>query len=73
MLQRTRMPAVRVEAGYVSHPDDAARLAQPAFRDDIAEAVVIALQRMYLGEEDTNSTGSLRVGDLRKVVEDLAG
>jgi N-acetylmuramoyl-L-alanine amidase len=73
LLQRTRMPAVRVEAGYVSHPDDAARLAQPAFRDDIAEAVVIALQRMYLGEEDTNSTGSLRVGDLRKVVEDLAG
>jgi N-acetylmuramoyl-L-alanine amidase len=73
LLQHTRMPAVRIEAGYVSHPDDAARLADPAFRDDIAEAVVVALQRMYLGEQDTTSTGALHVGDLRKVMEDLAG
>ena len=73
LLQHTQMPAVRVEAGYVSHPEDAARLADPAFRDDIAEAVVIAMQRMYLGEEDTSSTGALAVGDLRKIMEDLAG
>jgi len=65
LLQRTRMPTVRVEAGYLSHPLDAARLADPAFRDTIAEAIVIALQRMYLGEDDTNSTGVLRLGDLR--------
>ncbi len=73
LLQHTRMPAVRVEAGYVSHPEDAARLADPAFRDEIAEAAVIALQRMYLGDEDSSSTGTLRVGDLRKVIEHLAG
>ena len=59
------MPTVRMEAGYLSHPKDAARLADPAFRDTVAEAVVIAIQRMYLGEDDTNSTGVLRLGDLR--------
>lgn len=65
LLQRTRMPTVRIEAGYLSHPEDAARLADPVFRDTVAEAVVIALQRMYLGEDDTNATGVLRLGDLR--------
>lgn len=65
LLQQTVMPAVRVEAGYLSHPEDAARLAEPAFRDTLAEAVLVSLQRMYLGEDDTNTTGVLRLGDLR--------
>ena len=65
LLQRTQMPTVRIEAGYLSHPEDAARLAEPAFRDTLAEAIVIALQRMYLGEDDTIAPGVLRLGDLR--------
>lgn len=65
LLQRTLMPTVRIEAGYLSHAEDAAKLADPAFRDTLAEAIVIALQRMYLGEDDTNATGVLRLGDLR--------
>lgn len=69
ILQRTRMPSIRVEAGYLTHPDDAARLADPAFRDTLAEAVVVALQRMYLGEDDTNATGVMRLGDLRAYAE----
>jgi N-acetylmuramoyl-L-alanine amidase len=64
LLQRTQMPTVRIEAGYLSHQDDAARLADPAFLDTLAEAIVIALQRMYLGEDDMNATGVLRLGDL---------
>jgi len=65
LLQRTLMPTVRIEAGYLSHSRDAARLADPMFRNTVAEAIVIALQRMYLGEDDTNATGVLRLGDLR--------
>jgi N-acetylmuramoyl-L-alanine amidase len=64
LLQRTQMPTVRIEAGYLSHPQDAAHLGDPAFLDTLAEAIVIALQRMYLGEDDTNATGVLRLGDL---------
>ena len=65
LLQRTQMPTVRIEAGYLSHQEDAARLGDPAFLDTLAEAIVIALQRMYLGEDDTNATGVLRLSDLR--------
>lgn len=64
LLQRTQMPTVRIEAGYLSHRHDAARLADPAFLDTLAEAIVVALQRMYLGEDDTNATGVLHLGDL---------
>jgi N-acetylmuramoyl-L-alanine amidase len=59
------MPTVRVETGYLTHPSDAQRLAEPSFRDTIAEAVLIALQRLYLGDDDTATTGVLRLGDLR--------
>ena len=65
LLQRTLMPTVRIETGYLSHEQDAERLADPVFRDTLAEAIVIALQRMYLGEDDTAATGVLRLGDLR--------
>ena len=65
LLQQTTMPAVRIEAGYLSHPEDAARLADPAFRDTIAEAVLVSLQRLYLGDDDTATTGVLQLGDLR--------
>jgi N-acetylmuramoyl-L-alanine amidase len=47
LLQRTRMPAVRLDVGYLTHSGDAARLADPAFRDTVAEAVLVSLQRLY--------------------------
>jgi N-acetylmuramoyl-L-alanine amidase len=65
LLRRTRMPAVRVEVGYLSNPGDAARLADPAFRDVLAEAVVAAVQRLYLPPEDDADTGRLRIPALR--------
>ena len=65
LLQQTTMPAVRIEAGYLSHPSDAARLADPGFRDTLSEAVLVSLQRMYLGDDDTAKTGVLQLGDLR--------
>ena len=51
LLRATRMPAVRVELGYLSNPGDAARLADPAFRDTIAEAIVAAITDLYLPED----------------------
>ena len=61
LLRRTRMPAVRVEVGYLTNPGDAARLADPAFRDTLAEAIVAAVQRLYLPPEDDAVTGVLRI------------
>ncbi len=65
LLRRTRMPAVRVEVGYVTNPSDAARLADPTFCDTVAEAVVVAVQRLYLAPESDPHTGVLRLDELR--------
>ncbi|GAA1881472.1 N-acetylmuramoyl-L-alanine amidase [Lapillicoccus jejuensis] len=69
LLQATTMPTVRLEVGYLSNPADAAALASPAVRDDIAEGVVVALQRLYLGEDDVAETGLLRLGELRRMLD----
>jgi N-acetylmuramoyl-L-alanine amidase len=61
LLRYTRMPAVRIELGYVTNPGDAARLADATFRDTIAEAVVVAVQRLYLPAEQDTDTGFLRL------------
>jgi N-acetylmuramoyl-L-alanine amidase len=68
LLRRTRMPAVRIDVGYVTNPGDAERLADPAFRDVIAEAVVVAIQRVYLSPETDSKTGVLRWSELRQAV-----
>jgi len=64
LLRRTRMPAVRLELGYVTNAGDAARLADPSFRDVVAEAVVVAVQRLYLAPDDDAPTGALRLPQL---------
>jgi N-acetylmuramoyl-L-alanine amidase len=48
LLRSTRMPAVRLELGYLTNPDDAAKLATAEFRDVLAEAIVVGVQRLYL-------------------------
>jgi N-acetylmuramoyl-L-alanine amidase len=64
LLRLTRMPAVRLELGHVSSPRDAARLADPAFRDTVAEALLVAVQRLYLPDDLDPPTGVLRMADL---------
>jgi len=63
MVRITRMPAVQVELGYLTNPDDARLLGDPGFRDAIAESLVIAIQRLYLGDEDA-ATGTLQLHDV---------
>src|SRR5690606_8588028 len=64
LLRHTRMAAVRVELGYITNPHDAARLADPDFRDVVAEAIVVAVQRVYLPSHEDAQTGALRLHDL---------
>ncbi len=66
LLRLTKAPTVRIDLGYKSNPGDIARLSRPDFRDVIAEALVIAIQRLYLAAEDDAKTGVLRISDLRK-------
>jgi N-acetylmuramoyl-L-alanine amidase len=64
LLRHTRMAAVRVELGYITNEGDADRLASPAFRDVVAEAIVVAVQRVYLPSHEDAQTGALRLRDL---------
>jgi N-acetylmuramoyl-L-alanine amidase len=66
LLRLTTAPTVRIDLGYTSNPGDMSRLSRPDFRDVIAEALVIAIQRLYLAAEDDAKTGTLRISDLRK-------
>ena len=66
MLRLTKSPAVRVELGYITNPKDAQRLRDESFRETVAEALVIAIQRLYLSAQEDAKTGTLRIEDLRK-------
>lgn len=68
LLRLTRMPAVRVEVGYLTSPADRSRLIDPRFRDRVVEAIVAAIQRMYLPIEQDVPTGSIDVSKLRAMV-----
>ncbi len=45
VLYQTNMPAVLVEVGYLSHPDDEAQLATDAFREKAAEGIANGIRR----------------------------
>ena len=66
LLRLTVAPAVRIDLGYLSNPQDAKRLADAQFRDQLAEAMIVAIQRLYLSAEDDAKTGTLRISDLRR-------
>jgi N-acetylmuramoyl-L-alanine amidase len=66
LLRLTKAPAVRIDCGYLSHPGDAARLADSDFRETLVESIVIAIQRLYLSAESDAATGTLKISDLRR-------
>jgi N-acetylmuramoyl-L-alanine amidase len=68
MLRLTRMPTVRVELGYLTSPTDRERLVNPLFREQIVEAILAAVQRMYFPVENDVPTGSIDVRQLRLAV-----
>jgi N-acetylmuramoyl-L-alanine amidase len=68
LLRLTRMPAVRVDVGYLTSPEDRAKLVDPRFRDKVVEAIMAAVQRMYFPVEDDVPTGSIDVSTIRAAV-----
>jgi N-acetylmuramoyl-L-alanine amidase len=66
VLRRTRCTAVRVEVGYLTNEQDRRRLADPAFRDVVAEGILVAVKRLYLLGKDDQPTGTFTMDDLMK-------
>ncbi len=66
LLRLTRMPAVRLDCGYLSHPVDRRLLLDARFRSTIAQAVLAAIQRLYLPQAEDHKTGALDLAPLRR-------
>jgi N-acetylmuramoyl-L-alanine amidase len=66
LLRLTKSPTVRIDIGYLSNPKDRERLQDDGFKDLIAEALVVAIQRLYLDVENDAKTGTLKIEDLRR-------
>jgi N-acetylmuramoyl-L-alanine amidase len=72
LLRLTQMPAVRVDLGYLTSPADRDRLVNPLFREQIVEAILAAVQRMYYPVEADVPTGSIDVRQLRMALSNRA-
>ncbi|MCO1660343.1 N-acetylmuramoyl-L-alanine amidase [Pseudonocardia humida] len=64
LLRLTRMPTVRVEVGYLTHLGDRKRLLDPAFRDVVAEGILVAVKRLYLLGQNDQPTGTFSFSDV---------
>ncbi len=58
LLRMSRMPAVRIDCGYLSHPVDRLLLLDARLRSTVAHAVLAAVQRLYLAPEADPPTGT---------------
>jgi N-acetylmuramoyl-L-alanine amidase len=58
LLRMTRMPAVRLDCGYLSHPVDRLLLLDARLRSTIAHGVLAAVQRLFLPAEADPPTGT---------------
>ncbi|MCH5641350.1 MULTISPECIES: N-acetylmuramoyl-L-alanine amidase [unclassified Gordonia (in: high G+C Gram-positive bacteria)] len=64
LLRLTRMPVALIDIGYITNPEDAATLADSNYRNVIAEAILVAVKRLYLLGQDDRPTGSYTFAEL---------
>ena len=64
LLRMTQMPSVEIVMGYVTNPHDMSIITDPTQRDAIAEAIVVAVKRLYLLEQDNKPTGTYSFTEL---------
>ncbi|AKK04355.1 N-acetylmuramoyl-L-alanine amidase [Corynebacterium epidermidicanis] len=64
VLRMTKMPTIELVCGYLTNPRDVAILTDPRERDAIAEAVVVAVKRLYLLDDDDQPTGTFKFTEL---------
>ena len=70
LLRMTEMPSVEVVLGYLTNPRDVSIVTDPTQRDAIAEAIVVAVKRLYLLDEDTQPTGTYSFKELLQEEQD---
>jgi N-acetylmuramoyl-L-alanine amidase len=64
LLRLTRMPAVRIEVGYLTNLGDRRNLLRPEFRDVVAEGILVGVKRLYLLGQNDQPTGTFTFSDV---------
>lgn len=64
VLRQTKMPTVQIDVGYITNPGDVSLLTDPEKRDTIAEALVVAVKRLYMLDKDVAETGQYSFHEL---------
>lgn len=64
LLRITAMPTIEVVLGYLTNPHDVTILTDPKHRDAIAEAIVVAVKRLYLLDDDDQPTGTYKFAEM---------
>lgn len=64
ILRMTRMPAVKVEMGYLSNAHERSLLLSEDFRNVLADGLLVAVKRLYLDGRDDPHTGTFSFSDL---------
>jgi N-acetylmuramoyl-L-alanine amidase len=64
VLRLTKMPAIQVEIGYLSNPNERAKLLSDEFRNLLADGLLVAVKRLYLDGNDDPHTGTFTFSDL---------
>lgn len=70
LLRLTTMPTVQIDIGYLTNDSDVKTLINPRNRDTIAEAILVAVKRLYLLGQDDQPTGTYTFKEL--LAEELA-
>ncbi|MDF0529412.1 N-acetylmuramoyl-L-alanine amidase [Tsukamurella sp. 8F] len=69
LVRLTRMPTIQIDIGYATNPHDVSVLASGAYRDTIAEAILVAVKRLYLLGENDRPTGTYTFAELLALEE----
>ncbi|GAA4384002.1 N-acetylmuramoyl-L-alanine amidase [Tsukamurella soli] len=69
IVRLTRMPTIQIDVGYATNPGDAAVLTSATYRDTIAEAILVAVKRLYLLGENDRPTGTYTFAELLALEE----
>lgn len=65
VLRLTTIPAVLIEGGFVSNPQEASRIATPAYRQAEAEAIALAIQNYQTATGMGNTSTPVLAGSQR--------
>ncbi|GGK54572.1 N-acetylmuramoyl-L-alanine amidase [Nocardia camponoti] len=70
ILRLTKMPTVQIDLGYLTNAADAELLTNPRQLDVVAEAILVAVKRLYLLGQDDQPTGTYTFAEL--LAEEMA-